>query len=126
MFTGVRIMKDTERLFAHTGLAMALGVLFVSQPALSEPRYMDLTLEQLLQVKVHSVSKKEELISSAPAAVYAITSADIERSGVTTIPDVLRMVPGVQVARSDSNSWAISIRGFNSVLVNKQIGRAHV
>jgi iron complex outermembrane receptor protein len=119
MFTGVRIMKDTERLFAHTGLALALGVLFFSQPALSASRYMDLTLEQLLQVKVHSVSKKDELISNAPAAVYAITSADIERSGVTTIPDVLRMVPGVQVARSDSNSWAISIRGFNSVLANK-------
>jgi len=48
-----------------------------------------------------------------------VTSEDIARSGVTSIPDALRMVPGVNVARSDSNSWAISIRGFNSTLANK-------
>lgn len=112
-------MKGTECLWRRLVRVTPLGVLFFSHTALCASQYIDLTLEQLLQVKVHSASKKDELISNAPAAVYAITSADIERSGVTTIPDVLRMVPGVQVARADGNSWAISIRGFNSVLANK-------
>src|SRR5690606_23087645 len=81
--------------------------------------YLSLSLEQLLEVKIHSVSKKVESISVAPAAIYAITSADILRSGVTTVPDALRMVPGVEVAQADANTWAISIRGFNSALSNK-------
>jgi iron complex outermembrane receptor protein len=86
---------------------------------LTNVNYFELTLEQLLEVKVHSASKKEEVIANAPAAVYVVTNEDIVRSGVTTVPDALRMVPGVQVARSDSNSWAISIRGFNNTLANK-------
>lgn len=112
-------MENTRRSLVYTGPALALGLLFFAQPTLSATDYMDLTLEQLLQVKVHSASKRDERIANAPAAVYAVTSADIERSGVTTIPDVLRMVPGVEVARADSNTWAITIRGFNSVLANK-------
>ncbi len=87
--------------------------------ALTSADYFELTLEQLLEVKIHSASKKEETIADAPAAVYVVTNEDIIRSGVTTIPDALRMVPGMQVARSDSNSWAISIRGFNNSLANK-------
>jgi len=93
--------------------------LFFAQPALSVTHYVDLSLEQLLQIPVHSVSKSEQSLGDAPAAIYALTSADIERSGVTNIADALRLVPGVEVARADSNSWAISIRGFNSVLANK-------
>lgn len=81
--------------------------------------YLDLTLEQLLHIPVLSVSKKMEKVGDAPAAIYVITQEDIVRSGVTTIADALRMAPGVNVARSDSNSWAISIRGFNSGLANK-------
>ena len=81
--------------------------------------YFDLTIEQLLDTRVLSVSKKDESIAEAPAAIYVVTSEDIARSGVTNIPDALRMVPGVNVARSDANSWAVSIRGFNSGLANK-------
>jgi len=87
--------------------------------ALESNNYFDLTIEQLLDTKVLSVSKKAETVASAPAAVYVVTNEDIVRAGVTNIPDALRMVPGVNVARSDSNSWAISIRGFNSTLANK-------
>ncbi len=79
----------------------------------------DLSLEDLLQVSVTSVSKKEEKLSDAPAAVFVITQEDIRRSGVTNIPDALRMVPGVEVARIDANKWAISARGFNSRFANK-------
>jgi len=96
----------------------AYGFLFPLS-AFASGNYLDLTLEQLLDIPVISVSKKMEMVADAPAAVYVITSEDIIRSGVTTIPDALRMAPGVDVARSDSNSWAISIRGFNSTLANK-------
>jgi iron complex outermembrane receptor protein len=101
--------------------SVTLGVMLLAQPsaALDTANYFELDLEQLLELKVRSVSKKEEPIANAPAAVYVVTSEDITRSGVTSIPDALRMVPGLQVARSDSNSWAISIRGFNSDLANK-------
>ncbi len=81
--------------------------------------YFEFAPEQLLGARVLSVSKKAETVADAPAAVYVVTSEDIMRSGVTNIPDALRMVPGVNVAQSDSNSWAISIRGFNSGLANK-------
>jgi iron complex outermembrane receptor protein len=98
-----------------------ISVLNALQPqsALAATNYFDLTIEQLLDTQITSVSKKTETVAQAAAAVYVVTSEDIMRSGVTNIPDALRMVPGVNVARADSNSWAISIRGFNSTLANK-------
>lgn len=91
----------------------------LASPSLAAVSYLDLSLEQLLQIQVSSVSKKNEPMSNAPAAIYVITGAELERSGATTIAEGLRMVPGVEVARADANSWAISIRGFNSTLANK-------
>jgi iron complex outermembrane receptor protein len=76
----------------------------------------ELSLEQLMALEVTSVSKKPERRSAAAAAVYVITEEDIRRSGVTTIPDALRLAPGVQVARIDANKWAIGVRGFGSRL----------
>ena len=102
-------------------LTFALATLFsLDAPScLAITDYFDMSLEQLMQIEVLSVSKKSETIAQAAAAVYVVTNDQIQRSGVTTIPDALRMIPGVQVARSDTNSWAISIRGFNSTLANK-------
>jgi len=60
-----------------------------------------------------SLSKKKENAFDVAAAVYVLSSDDIRRSGVTSIPEALRMVPGLQVARVDGNKWAISSRGFN-------------
>ena len=81
--------------------------------------YFDLPPEQLLAAEVTSVSRRSERLAEAPAAVYVITRDDILRSGVTTIPDALRMAPGVNVAQADANSWAVSIRGFNGTTANK-------
>ena len=72
-----------------------------------------MSLEDLMRVEVTSVSRKEKEAWKSGAAVYVITQDDIRRSGAVNIPDVLRIVPGVDVARIDSNSWAIGIRGFN-------------
>lgn len=106
-------------LVQHPGFVTAWSMLFLSQSALATVDYFDLTPEQLLNAEVLSASKKSEPVADAPAAVYIVTNEDILRSGVTTIPDALRMVPGMQVAQVDSNTWAISIRGFNSVFANK-------
>lgn len=72
-----------------------------------------ISLEELMRVQVTSVSKKEQQAWKSAAAIFVITQDDIRQSGATNIPDVLRMVPGVDVARIDANTWAISIRGFN-------------
>jgi len=73
-----------------------------------------MSLEQLGSVEVTSVSKEPEEIWNTPAAIYVLTGDDIRRSGATTIPDALRLVPGVEVAQIDSDHWAVGIRGFGS------------
>jgi len=78
-----------------------------------------LSIEELLNTQVISVSKKPQKISEVAAAIYVITNENIRRSGVTTVAQALRMAPGVQVARIDSNEWAISVRGFNGRFSNK-------
>nr|WP_249060558.1 TonB-dependent receptor plug domain-containing protein [Desulfobacter hydrogenophilus] len=67
-----------------------------------------------MDIKVTSVSKKSQRLSDSAAAIFVITREDIRRSGATSIPDALRMAPGVNVARIDANKWAVNCRGFNS------------
>jgi iron complex outermembrane receptor protein len=75
-----------------------------------------LSLEQLGSVEVTTASKEPEQVWRTPAAIYVITQEDIRRSGATSIPEVLRLVPGVEVARIDSSKWSIGVRGFGSRL----------
>ena len=77
------------------------------------------SLENLMNVEVTSVSKKEQKLSQVAAAIFVISQEDIARSGATGIPDLLRMVPGLNVAQINANTWAISARGFNSEFANK-------
>src|SRR5512141_424510 len=72
----------------------------------------EFSLEDLMNIQVTSVSKKEQKLAKTGAAIFVITEEDIRRSGATHIPDLLRMVPGVNVARMDHSNWAVSIRGF--------------
>ena len=72
-----------------------------------------MSLEQLMNIEITSVGKKSQHLSQSAAAAFVISQDDIRRSGATNIPDALRMAPGVQVARIDSNKWAVSARGFN-------------
>ncbi len=80
---------------------------------------VDLSLEELMDVEISLVSRKAEPLFAAPAATFVLTSEDIRRSGVTSIPEALRLVPGLVVARLDANKWAISARGFNGRFANK-------
>ncbi|WP_371324343.1 TonB-dependent receptor [Dechloromonas sp. ZY10] len=75
---------------------------------------LQLSLEELMRIEVTSVSKKSQPADQAAAAIHVLTSDDIRRSGATSLPEVLRLVPGVQVARIDGNKWAVSIRGMNA------------
>ncbi|MES2678140.1 MAG: TonB-dependent receptor [Pseudomonadota bacterium] len=74
---------------------------------------------QLFDTDVFSLSKKNEDAFDAASSIYVLSSEDIRRSGATSIPEALRLVPGIQVARIDGNKWAISARGFNAQFSNK-------
>jgi len=90
----------------------------LTQVAAEEAKRRDLTqlsLEELTGIEVTSVSKAEEPQAGAAAAVAVITNEDIRRTGVTSLPEALRLVPGLQVGRVSSSSWAVSSRGFSSV-----------
>jgi iron complex outermembrane receptor protein len=78
-----------------------------------------LSLEQLGDVEVTTASKEPEQVWRTPAAIYVITQEDIRRSGATSLPEVLRLAPGVEVARVDSDHWSVAIRGFGAVLASK-------
>lgn len=100
------------------GATVVLVILAVTGQANAVPQkaadIMSLEIEQLMDIQITSVSKKEQRLSDAAAAIFVITQEDIRRSGVTSIPEALRMVPGMQVARFNTNRWAISARGFNT------------
>ena len=74
------------------------------------------SLEELGQIEVTTASKVPVKAARTPAAIYVITQEDIRRSGATSIPEALSMAPGVEVARVDSNTWSLGVRGFQSIL----------
>ncbi len=78
-----------------------------------------LSIDELMDVEVTTVSKKKQKLFDTAAAIYVITNEDIRRSGVTSVPEALRLAPGLEVARLDSNKWAVSSRGFNGRFANK-------
>ncbi len=88
----------------------------------AEPAFSDLeqlSLDELMTVVVTSASKKAEPLANATTAIYVITQEDIRRSGAASIPEALRLAPGLHVARIDGNKWAITARGFNGIYANK-------
>ncbi|MCU1239868.1 MAG: ligand-gated TonB-dependent outer rane channel [Candidatus Acidoferrum typicum] len=101
--------------FAAVLLAANLG----AQSHQSVPDVTTLSMEDLMNMQVTSVSKRTQKVADAAAAVFVITQEDIRRSGATSIPEALRLVPGLEVARIDENKWAIASRGFNGRFDNK-------
>ena len=79
----------------------------------------DLSLEELANIEVTSVSRRPERVGDAAASVYVINAEDIRRSGATTLPEALRLAPNLQVARLDAGQYAVSARGFNNAIGNK-------
>jgi len=87
----------------------------------SAPDLSSLNLEQLTRIEVSTALRREQALFETPAAVYVITHEELMRSGATSVPEALRMVPGVEVAQIDANKWAVSARGFNSRFANKML-----
>jgi iron complex outermembrane recepter protein len=122
---GTRQAKTGVRRSAHTGLALALALVAFGAssalPARANEDYTDLDLFELsaLSAEVTSVSGRPQRLIEAPAAIAVIDAEDIRRSGHTSVPELLRMVPGIHVARVNTNVWAISARGFTNEFANK-------
>ncbi len=115
-YLGENALSRISRSILVAGLLLALPAAALSNDV------EDLTLlslEEIMDIEITSVSRSEEPWFEAAAAVFVITAEDIRRSGATQIPDVLRMVPGLQVAQATSSTWAVSARGFNGTFANK-------
>ena len=120
-------MTGRAKLAHRFGMPVIRAVVCISAFAsLSAPAWpqksSDLTsasIEDLMNMEVVSVSKTEQKLSRTATAIFVVTQEDIRHSGATNIPDLLRMVPGMDVAQIDSNAWAISVRGLNARFSNE-------
>jgi len=115
---GVRSKKSA----VWWGVAAICAGLVSGKAAAQDRRPADLatmSLEDLANVQILSVSKRPEKLTGAAAAVYVISRDDIRRSGYTSIPEILRLAPNLSVARQDASQYAITARGFNSTTANK-------
>ncbi|HET7209728.1 MAG TPA: TonB-dependent receptor [Terriglobales bacterium] len=103
-------------------LAFFLALTFISECAFAQKpskNVSEMDLEDLMNVEVSSVAKRQQPLSETAAAVYVITQEDIHRSGATSLAEALRLAPGVQVAQVNAHVWAVTIRGFNHRYANK-------
>jgi iron complex outermembrane recepter protein len=112
-------MTPVRRLFLVGFLGVFLAAAVPAQVSQNIPDVTAITLEDLMNLQVTSVSKRTQKLANAAAAIFVITQEDIRRSGASSVPEALRMVPGLQVARIDENKWAIGSRGFNGRFDNK-------
>src|SRR2546422_7384950 len=105
-------------------LLLAVALTITASPALGQQRdslqaLKRLTLDQLMNIEVTSVSGRAERLAQTASAIQVITQEDIRQSGATSFPEALRLAANLQVAQIDSRQWAISARGFNSTSANK-------
>src|SRR5213078_1967916 len=120
-------MADRKTVAAATAIVFTLGLVcftplgFAQQPesAVSADSLKKLSIEQLMNLQVTSVSKRPERLSQTASAIQVITQEDIRRSGAASLPEALRLASNLQVAQVDSRQWAISARGFNGTTANK-------
>src|SRR5260221_8346357 len=112
------------RAMRSAGAIWAMLSLFIANPSTaadvpSTRELAELTLEQLSNLEVTSVSKKPERLADAPASVFVITADDIRRSGAASLPEVLRLAPNLQVAQVSASAYNIRARGINNNSANK-------
>src|SRR5438105_210338 len=120
-------MGDWKAVTAATAMLVAWSLVCFTPPASSQQpdtttqaeSLKTLSIEQLLNVEVTSVSRRPEPLARAPSAIQVITQQDIRRSGASSLPEALRLATNLEVAQVDSRQWAISARGLNSTTANK-------
>ncbi len=112
----------------RAGLAWGLGLLLCAplwassrdlQRALESGDFSSLSIEALMSIQVVSVSKQLEPLQHAAAAIYVLTGEEMRRAGARNLPEALRLVPGLSVARVDAHTWVVTARGFASTLADK-------
>jgi iron complex outermembrane recepter protein len=113
--TGPRSLLPTRSVLIAGFLVLSISG-FAQQPDLTQ-----LSIEDLANVPVTSASKQSESLFAAPAAIFVLTGDDIRRGGFATLPDALRMVPGLYVAQTNSHLWEVSARGFSDLNNNKML-----
>lgn len=104
---------------AWAAVALLAALVGAPQAQAEEAAAMDIGLEDLLKADVQTASRKAQQLRDVPAAAFVITREDIERSGATSIPEALRLAPGIQVAQLANNRWAVTARGYNGRFANK-------
>lgn len=122
----VMIMKKLIACTTYRIIEACIGVVVFSSFTFAQPSraavakdLTDMSLEDLMEIKVTSVSKRDQSAGEVAAALFVLNSEDIRRSGARTIPELLRQVPGLNVAQIDTNRWAITARGSNSLFATK-------
>lgn len=128
----VRCVWNRKRFSRQVGFSPAMCILVLCLGAvpvcvsaqepdnLSTPEELKrLSMEELLDIEVFSVSRRPEKLTETPSAIQVITQDDIRYSGATSVPELLRLASNLQVAQVNASQWAISARGFNNVLANK-------
>ena len=120
MNKGMNRLGKTGRFATCIAMAVVLAarVGFADDP-IEDANLAEMSLEELMNIEVYSVSKRGQSLHDSAAAIYVLTQDDIRRSGATSIPEALRWVPGIEVAHIDSSIWAITSRGFNERFGNK-------
>lgn len=108
-----KVLPSQPLRMAATLLAACLAIVSLCTAQEKAPDLTAKSIEDLMSMEVTSVSKKEQKVSRTAAAIYVITQEDIRRSGMTSVAELLRLVPGMDVAQINANNWAISSRGFN-------------
>jgi iron complex outermembrane receptor protein len=107
----------TPAIGRHLLAVLAVGLLSASTAAAQSTEDLRrMSLSDLLNIRVTTPSRMPEPAGTVPAAIFVITQEDIRRSGATSIPEALRLAPGVQVARISAGTWSIGIRGFSDRL----------
>ena len=120
-------MADPRTVAPATSILLTLGLICFPEPGLAQQpdssasaaALKKLSIEQLMNLEVTSVSRRPERLAQAASAIQVITQQDIRRSGASSLPEALRLATNLQVAQVNSRDWAISARGFNSTTANK-------
>ena len=113
--------RPVPTLLAAAAVLLTLGGGLARGQTTPSDELRQMTLAELLDVQVELVSRQPQSLALAPAAIEVITAEDIRRSGATSLPEALRLVPGVHVARIDANKWAVGIRGFTDRLARSML-----
>src|SRR3989475_214810 len=120
-------MADPRTVAAATSILLTLGLVCFAEPGFAQQpdssasaeALKNLTIEQLMNLELTSVSRRPERLAQAASAIQVITAQDIRRSGASSLAEALRLAANLQVAQVDSRQWAISARGFNGTTANK-------